>query len=286
MSDRNDTPSDQPRESAASAARGLSDLRLAISFLTRLPLPAGTLLPGSSLAASSWAFPAIGALIGGIGGGMFFCANHLGLGIASATLLALLSQIATTGALHEDGLADTADGFGGGQDRGRKLEIMRDSRIGTYGVIALLLGLGLRFAAVSELAGSLISVSDEYEQVVSHTGAVFIVLITAGALSRGALVCLWYLLPPARSDGLSAGAGTVPFASLLIASGSSILIAFILLAGPAFIVAIGAAVAATLCMALLARRQIGGQTGDVLGATQQVVEISVLLAIGAATVGV
>lgn len=286
MSDRNDTPSEQPRESAASAVRGLSDLRLAISFLTRLPLPAGNLLPGSSLAASSWAFPAIGILIGGIGGGVFFCASQLGLGIASASLLALLSQIAVTGALHEDGLADTADGFGGGHDRSRKLEIMRDSRIGSYGVIALLLALGLRFAAVSELAGSLISVSDEYEQVASHTGAVFIVLITAGALSRGGMVCLWYLLPPARADGLSAGAGVIPIACLLIAGGSSVLVAFILLAGPAFIAATVTAVAATLCMVLLAKRQIGGQTGDVLGATQQVVEITVLLAISAVTIAV
>src|SRR3546814_4601153 len=103
---------------------------------------------------------------------LFFAANQAGLGIGSSSLLAIGSQVLLTGGLHEDGLADTADGFGGGRDRDAKLAIMRDSRIGTYGVLALVLLIGLRYAALSELANSLISISDEYDETVNHTASV------------------------------------------------------------------------------------------------------------------
>ncbi|RUW16548.1 adenosylcobinamide-GDP ribazoletransferase, partial [Mesorhizobium sp. M4B.F.Ca.ET.013.02.1.1] len=100
----------------------------------------------------------------------------------------------TTGCLHEDGLSDVADGFGGGKSRGGKLEIMRDSRIGAYGASALALSLLIRWSAISEFA-------DPTQALLA--------LIAAHAASRGLLGAFMHLLPPARSDGLSAGAGSV-----------------------------------------------------------------------------
>ncbi|MEK9968269.1 MAG: adenosylcobinamide-GDP ribazoletransferase, partial [Ferrovibrio sp.] len=113
----------------------LGSPRLALMLLTRLPLSGGkvTDTAGGAVARAAWAFPLVGLLVGAAGGGMFMLASYLGLGMGSSALLAMGSQVLLTGALHEDGLADTADGFGGGRSRERKLEIMRDSRIGTYG---------------------------------------------------------------------------------------------------------------------------------------------------------
>lgn len=273
----------QPRRSR----RWLGDLRLALMLLTRLPLPAGrtTAAPqDGDVARASWIFPMVGLLVGLAGGGVFMAASGLGLGISSAALLAMATQVLLTGALHEDGLADMADGFGGGRDRARKLEIMRDSRIGTYGVVALVLVLGLRFSALQELASNLLSISDEIdENVGSQNSAIIIALIAAGALSRAAMVAVWYLLPPARSDGLAAGSGTVPFGAALTAALLAMAIAYLMLPGFAFLVACATVAALTLTVAGLAYWQIRGHTGDVLGATQQVTEIGALLAIAVAT---
>lgn len=189
-----------------------------------------------------------------------------------------------TGALHEDGLADTADGFGGGRSRERKLEIMRDSRIGTYGVVALVLVLSLRFTALQDIASNLLSISDELDEATGQNSAVIIALIAAGALSRAAMAVVWYLLPPARTDGLAAGSGTVSFGSAVAAAVIAALIAFATLPGFAFIVACAAAVVLALAVAALAQWQICGHTGDVLGTAQQITEVAVLLAIGAATI--
>lgn len=267
-------------------SRWLADLRLALMLLTRLPLPAGksTSPDDGAVARAAWIFPVIGLLIGSAGGGVFMLASYLGLGMASAALLAMGTQVLLTGALHEDGLADTADGFGGGRSRERKLEIMRDSRIGTYGVAALVLILLLRFTALQDIASNLLSISDELEEAAGQNSAVIIALIAAGALSRAAMAVVWYLLPPARSDGLAAGSGAVSFGSAVAAAVIAALIAFAALPGFAFIVACGAAAVLAVAVAALAQWQIRGHTGDVLGAAQQVAEVGVLLAIGAATI--
>ncbi len=263
----------------------LNEIRSALLLLTRLRLPGSSAGAGPA-AAGVWSFPLVGAVVGVCGGVVFLGANHAGLGIGSATLLTIVAQVLLTGALHEDGLADTADGFGGGSDRERKLAIMRDSRIGSYGVIALILAFGLRFAAINELANSLISTSDEYDQAVSHISAVFIALVVAGAASRAAMAAVWCILPAARTEGLAVSAGTVSFPS---AAGSVViasLIALLLLPliGGAVVLATAAGLAAGL--ALLAKQQVGGYTGDVLGATQQIAEIGALLAITATTVAI
>lgn len=281
MSDPSPSPSQQPH----SRQRWFGDLRLALMLLTRLPLPRSE-QPAGDVARAAWIFPLVGALIGLGGGVIFMVANHLGFGIASAGLLAIGWQVLVTGALHEDGLADTADGFGGGRDRDHKLAIMRDSRIGTYGVVALLLIFGLRFSALQELASNLLSVTDEMDETVSHTGAIMIALMISGAVSRTAMAVVWYALPAARSDGLSAGSGAVPLTSALIGVAFSTALSIILLPGFGFAFVLGAAALVTLVTAGLAWRQIGGHTGDVLGATQQVTEVTVLLAIGAVTMAV
>jgi adenosylcobinamide-GDP ribazoletransferase len=168
----------------------------------------------------------------------------------------------TTGCLHEDGLADTADGFGGGNTSERKLDIMRDSHIGVYGVCALALSLVLRVGAVASLPS---------------THAVVWALIAAHAAARAAMPAFMLLLPPARSDGLAFDAGRPPREAVAAAA----VIGFLILAiclhlGHGVLALILLAVVVAL-MAWLAMRQIGGQTGDVLGALEQVSEIVVLL---------
>ena len=236
-------------------ARRAEELRLAFLLLTRLPV--GTIrgaAPG--MAASSWAWPLAGAVVGviaalGAGIGLW-----LGLPPAMAALLALAASVLATGAMHEDGLADLADGFGGGRDRARKLEIMRDSRIGSYGVMALVLAIGFRGLGIAELLGG---------------GSATAALIGIAAASRAVLPSALILMPPARADGLGrSAAGAEPRPALIAAA---IGFACLLPLGPgiALVVAVAIALAAT-AVAALAMRQIGGQTGDVMGAMQQLAE--------------
>ena len=133
------------------ARRGLIDeFAIAAGVLTRFPLAAEAAEPGA-IAASGWAFPLVGGGVGALCAAAFFAAALLGLPAEPAALLAVAAGIAATGALHEDGLADTVDGFGGGRDRDRKLAIMRDSTHGTYGIVALLLSIGLRASAIAAI---------------------------------------------------------------------------------------------------------------------------------------
>src|SRR5439155_151891 len=195
---------------------------------------------------------------GGLAALAFLFALLLGSGIPVAALIGLIAGLAVTGAFHEDGLADTADGFGGGHDRETKLAIMRDSRQGTFGILALLLSLGLRAAALGAIGEPI------------HAG---LALVAAHAASRGALPLTMRLLRPARADGLGAMAGTPSLAVAVVAAALGIAIALAAL-GPARgagALVIGAA--AVALTAMLARRQIGGYTGDVLGAFQQIGEI-------------
>jgi|HubBroStandDraft_6_1064221.scaffolds.fasta_scaffold494743_2 adenosylcobinamide-GDP ribazoletransferase len=241
----------------------------ATAVLTRLPVASrenGAAPQQGTVAEACWAFPAVGAGIGFIAGAVMVLAALSGLGTAPSALLALVAGGLVTGALHEDGLADTADGFGGGRDRDEKLAIMRDSRQGSYGIIALILTIGLRAAALYTIA----------EPV---EGA--LALIAAHAASRAALAPALYLLRPARDDGLGATAGRPRLATTLIAVGIGAVVALGALGpvrGGIALILMAAAVAGT---AMLARRQIGGYTGDVLGAFEQVGEIVMLLAAAA-----
>lgn len=239
------------------------DLLRAAALLTRLPLPDQE---GSrSMAQSAWSWPIIGALVG-LGAGLAaLIAGWMGLPPLLAATCALGVQIALTGALHEDGLADCADGFWGGQTRARRLEIMKDSRLGSYGMLALALALFARIAAIAALI---------------EAGWLLAPLIATGALSRAPMAVLMTALPNARGAGLAHAAGRPGRDTALVAIALALLIG-LLATGWAVLVAGFWTALAVLGWALLARGRIGGQTGDVLGAAQQIGEI-VILAVFAA----
>src|SRR5258707_9364110 len=134
--------------------RGLAtDLRTGIPYVSCMPVPHAAPVDSGDVARASWAFPVAGALVGGAGALTYAIASGIRLPSALAATLALGATLLITGCLHEDGLADTADGLGGGRDRARKLEIMRDSRLGTYGACALMMSLLLRWTALAAMAG-------------------------------------------------------------------------------------------------------------------------------------
>jgi adenosylcobinamide-GDP ribazoletransferase len=238
---------------------------LATAVLTRLPVaPAGDDREPErgAVAETSWAFPAVGAGIGMIAAIVMFLVTTFGLGQGAAALLALATAALITGALHEDGLADTADGLGGGRTRDQKLAIMRDSRQGTYGTLSLIFSIGLRAAALVSIAGPI------------EAG---LALIAAHTASRAALPVVMRWLEPARDDGLGAMAGTPGPTPMLVALAIGILVTLGMLGPVRGAVALVVSGMAAAVMAVLARRQIGGYTGDVLGAVQQIGEIVMLL---------
>jgi adenosylcobinamide-GDP ribazoletransferase len=239
----------------------------ACMFLTRLPLGSARQdVPTPSLAQAAWTFPLVGLVVGVSGGIAYGIASALALPTLGAALIAVAATVLVTGALHEDGLADTADGFGGGATRDDKLAIMRDSRSGAYGVLALIFSVALRTVAIADIA-------TRWHVV----GA----LVAAHALARGVLPAALRLLPPARRDGLGAEAGQPEQNTVLIALGIALVVAVI---GIGLRAGLSAAIAAALiatAIGWLARRQIGGQTGDVLGAIEQGAETAALLAAAA-----
>jgi adenosylcobinamide-GDP ribazoletransferase len=243
----------------------LDDLRTAVAFLTRLPMPHPQGPMQDNFVRAHRAFPLVGAAIGAAVG--LVCLGLRGSGVPdlAAAALALGASAILTGALHEDGLADVADGFGGGRDRAAKLEIMRDSRLGTYGALILLVSFVARVAALAAIPDSFLVPA----------------LIAAHALARGVLPAMSLNLPYARSDGLARNAGQPDFAIAATAGGIALLIALLALS---WTNAFWAAVLAALCaagMAWLAQRQIGGQTGDVLGGAEQLAETAVLVLLAA-----
>ncbi len=208
--------------------RATGDLIVAVGFYTRLPFPHGRPNAGGELARASWAAPVAGAIVGAVGT-LAYALAHAGAGASPETRLA----------------------------------IMRDSRIGTFGACALILSIGLRWAALASLAGPMRAAA---------------ALIAAHAAARAMPPLLMLLIPPARPDGLSADAGLPPADSVAGAA---------LLGFAALVLALGLAkgliAAALLALGLAAMRwlalnKVGGQTGDVLGALEQVCEIIVLLA--------
>lgn len=240
-----------------------SELRTALGFLTRLRTGAAAPV---SLAAAAWAFPVVGLAVGLAGALAYAIAIGLDLPAGLAALLAVATTVLVTGALHEDGFADMADGFGGGAGRAEKLAIMRDSRTGNFGALALVFSVAARLLALAALG---------------TPGLVAAALLTAHAGSRAALVAVMHREPLAREDGLAVEAGRPSRDQMLWAAviAAAVALAALGIGGGLIALAIGAL--AGLAMVGLARRQIGGQTGDVLGAVQQAVEIAMLAAIAA-----
>lgn len=241
-----------------------------LGFLTRLPVSAASRpIP---LATAMPMFPVAGALIGAFSGVLAAFLVDGGIAPLLAACLAFAANLCLTGALHEDGLADTADGFGGGITRERRLEIMRDSRIGTYGTLALVTAAIAKVAAIAAIVPALGWWS-------------VLVLAASGAASRAAIVWLMAKTPPARSDGLSASTGQPNGETLRWTLYIGLAIAFVLLWWTVgfldAIFALLAGAAATLAVQRLALRQIGGQTGDVCGSVQVTSEIVMLAAVTA-----
>jgi adenosylcobinamide-GDP ribazoletransferase len=238
------------------------DFKASILFLTRLHFGPAMQVAGAEIGRAAWAFPIAGIIVGLIGALVYALAYRAGLPAWPAAALSVAATMAVSGCLHEDGLADMIDGFGGGTTRERKLEIMRDSRIGVYGVCALSLSVLLR---VSALAG------------LGAPGQVAAALIAAHGAGRAVLPVFMFFVPPARGDGLSAGAGQPPRESVAAAAVLGLLVLILCLGlAPGLLAVFFLAILSAL-LAWLSVSQIDGQTGDVLGAVEQVSEILILL---------
>ena len=236
-----------------------------MALLTRLPVPKLS-LPAPRGADAVWAYPLVGAMVGALGGGAYWLAAWLSLPPALAALCALAVMVVATGALHEDGLADFADGLAGKTPE-RRLAIMRDHEIGTYGVIALVLSLAIRATAMALIAAP---------------ATVLAALIATEAAGRLAAILVMAGLPPARGDGLSAsvgqpGAGVASVATLLTLAIAWLALSF----GAAMLLIVAAGVSAA-AIGFLAQKRLGGQTGDVLGAACQICQCLALMALVAA----
>src|SRR6478752_3861098 len=227
-----------------------ADVRVALLFCTRLPIPNAAPVIGADSARAGWAFPVAGAIVGLIAAGVYWLAGLAGLPSLPAAGLTVAATLVVTGCLHEDGLADVADAFGG-HTRERRLEIMRDSRVGTYGACALSMSLLLRAAALASIA--------------------------AHAAARAGMPLFMGLLPPARVDGLSVGVGRPLPVSIAVAVLLGVIALFVALGPAAGFCAIVLLAAALALLAWLCIRQFGGQSGDVLGAVEQLGEIAILL---------
>jgi len=244
------------------ALRLPGDLLSAFALLTRLPLPNHR----GTGAGSAWAWPLVGAVLGACGAALASGALWLGVtpGVTAVLVLALGAML--TGGLHEDGLSDTADGLFGGWTRDRRLEIMKDSRVGSYGVLALVLVTLARWSALT----ALLVYGD-------HWAA----LVATGAISRAPMALVMALLPNARGSGLSHATGRpapgVAVVALGLAAGLALAVLGWSALGP-LVVAAGIMVV----LSVVALRKIGGQTGDILGALQQLVEAGCLTALAAA----
>ena len=235
-----------------------ASLAAATQFLTLIPAGDGH---DRTLARCVAMFPVVGAAIGLVGALFYIVAGWLGLGPVLAAIVCVVAMLVLTGGLHEDGLADLADGLGAHEDRERRLAVMRDSRIGAFGVMALIIVIGARVAAVADLQSDM---------------DVLAALVVAAALSRAFMVVAMRVMPNAREDGMAAGAGEPEFDQVLIALIVGAVLALVLLFPWAWIAALAAGGIAACMVGWLAMTVLGGKTGDVLGSIQQVSEIGIL----------
>jgi len=238
----------------------------ALRFFTRVPVPAWVGHSTEALNRSTRYFPAVGLLVGGLGALVYLAAIQL-WPPAVAVLLSMAATIYATGAFHEDGLSDMVDGFGGGWEKSRILEIMKDSRVGSYGVVAMALALAGKGALLLSLPVALVPAA----------------LIAGHAVSRFASTCLIRCLDYVQEDALSKAkplATRLSWGALLVA-GLFALLPLYWLPLPQTLLALLLVVLATVWMARRCVRWIGGYTGDCLGATQQVTEIAFYLGLAA-----
>ncbi len=254
----------------------VADIARSVGFLSRLPVHA-RFFEGhdGGISRAVRAFPVAGVIIALPAMCVFWASLVLGAEAFLAAILALGTLAITTGALHEDGFADAADGLGGGRDKEHALTIMKDSRTGSYGVVALILSFGIRAAALAQLGEDL-----------SPFGAA-LALLAAAAVSRALMVWHWSILPPARTNGVAVAVGKPEDASRTMALALATGLAFLLLL-PSYhlgsvLFALAFAVLAAFAFTRVVDKKLGGHTGDTIGATQQVTAMAVFTALALAT---
>lgn len=260
--------SEREKADPAPGPRGgtlLADLSTGFMFLTRLPVPGDGSRP---LPHACRSFPVVGAAIGLAGGLVFLAAVQIGLTSWIAAFLSLAATAGLTGALHEDGLSDALDGLWGGHTPERRLEIMRDSRIGGYGAVGLVISLGLRASALAALGDP---------QLV--LGA----LVAAHSLARANMVWFMRGLTPAGKSGLAASVGrpTSQATATALALGAAIALpATTPFASPVVLIpTLAVGLAAGWLFMTIAKSKLGGYNGDCLGAGEQISEVVILLAL-------
>lgn len=275
-------PEEQPDGTGRTPTPSLSgalvcDFARVLRFYSRLPMPnlfseaEPHAMPDFSRA--SWAVPLAGVVIGGVGAGVGVAAYLIGLSTALAATLTIATLVIVTGAFHEDGLADSCDGLWGGATRERRLEIMKDSRVGTFGAAGLALALALRIFALTELF-----------RMVGPMALVLVIGVAAASRPLALIPVLF--LPPAQGTGLAASVPMPGAGALAVASA----IGLAVLAGGAFLLELLPGLAVTLGVLApvlfgairVAHAKIGGHTGDILGACQQLGEITLLVGLSAA----
>jgi adenosylcobinamide-GDP ribazoletransferase len=243
---------------------------IALQFLTRVRVKRIDPFPDDWLPRSAKYMPLVGALIGVVAGAVLLISAAI-FPAPVPIVIGLSASILLTGALHEDGLADTVDAFGGGTSRERCLEIMKDSRIGTYGALALIMTLALKGTALAEVD----PVSAARVLIAGHVGA------------RLAAVLALAILPYAGGESakVSRTTSSMTPSELAVAIASAVVVGFCVLDATAFILATVIALVAAAIIAWIARRKIGGYTGDVLGAVEQVYETAFLVVASAVIAG-
>jgi adenosylcobinamide-GDP ribazoletransferase len=236
----------------------MSALVAAIRLLTVIPIGSGA-SSQRAVALSPAFFPVVGTVIGLATAGAYAGASEF-LPSPVAAAIAVLVAIALTGAIHIDGLADTADGLFGGRTRERRLEIMADPRVGTFGISAIGIALLIRWAAIGSL----------------EPGAEWSVLVVAAAMSRTVVLGVMAGFPYARPEGIGEGySGNRPV--ILVAGIATAVGVALLFGGPASLLALLPAALVGLAVAVYARRLIGGVTGDIYGAVIELAELAALL---------
>lgn len=243
------------------------DVATAFGLMTRFPV--GWLAPeGMSYAPgrSGWCFPVVGAVVGGMAAAILWLGLAAGLPQPLPACWALAMSVLVTGGLHEDGLADSADGLGGGRTVERRLDIMRDSRIGSFGAIALALALAIRISALATMPAP----------------QAIIALPCGAVLARTSILLVVAVGQPARRDGSGrAMEGTGAVTSLSIGGSAAAVLTIWLFPHLVAAAVLGTAVVTGMGAALTAKRLVGGYTGDILGATVVVTECLVLSVLAA-----
>ena len=240
--------------------RPLAELGGAITLLTRLPGAPLVRGPWPDPGRCVWAYPLVGLLVGGVSGLVLVLVEREGVPPLAASMLALAAAAALTGGLHEDGLADTFDALDG-RTPDRRLAILRDSRIGAHGALALVLATLIRAACLAAMPAGRASVA----------------LALASVLGRASILVVIARARPARAQGAAAPLGQSPAPRLLIGLALSLAVAVPLDAHWALPVL--ASGLTGLAVARLSRRRFGGFTGDLLGAAEMLAECAVLLAV-------